>query len=276
MTYQGDDGASSLGGPPLRPSDLFGMETGLDAPDVWTDEFIRRVGPAECGRCGEAVSECWCVLTTEDEARMFWRVPEALVLNVVWAALVDGAGYYDCILSGVAKVDDLVGADSASVSDRERYERADIVVSSRVLPWLTFHGFARMTALFERGEVIRQVVSTSRLERAERARFEVPDSFWGAPVVYVLQAGERPVFKIGVTTKCIRERVKQLQTGVPDPISVVGVVEVASAGLACSLESLLHKRYARFRAFGEWFHLPGYALAEIRALPCVDSWWCDR
>ena len=94
-------------------------------------------------------------------------------------------------------------------------------------------------------------------------------------IVYIVRAADGRHFKIGVTSRGLRKRLAQLQTGNHQALSVVGVLAVPDRRSAKSLERKLHATYAGARGSGEWFELTPAALAEIRALPCVAS-WCDQ
>lgn len=73
--------------------------------------------------------------------------------------------------------------------------------------------------------------------------------------VYFLLAG--PFVKIGKTSGRPDSRIKELQTGCPFPIQLVGHVR---GGM--SKERELHRSFADYRAHGEWFRHEG-ALAEF-------------
>lgn len=68
------------------------------------------------------------------------------------------------------------------------------------------------------------------------------------PVVYVFRAGDTNRYKIGRATN-VEARKKQLQTGCPDLLELVGIIE----GDAVRIESEFHKRFAEQRISGEWF-----------------------
>ena len=67
-------------------------------------------------------------------------------------------------------------------------------------------------------------------------------------VVYVLECRGR--YKIGTTRHSAHARIRDLQTGNPDRIELVGVFPGDAR-----LEDWLHQRFARRRGIGEWFDL---------------------
>lgn len=71
-------------------------------------------------------------------------------------------------------------------------------------------------------------------------------------IVYLLQVGDIPQYKIGVTSGDVNKRVKQLQTGNSDKIIVVNVFK---SDFNRKIESRLHKKYETKRLEGEWFQL---------------------
>ena len=68
--------------------------------------------------------------------------------------------------------------------------------------------------------------------------------------VYLLTDGE--FFKIGVTRGSIEKRIKKLQTGNPDNITIVNY---HLTEYPFKLESALHARHAHQRINNEWFDL---------------------
>lgn len=71
--------------------------------------------------------------------------------------------------------------------------------------------------------------------------------------------------KIGRTLD-IKERLSDLRTGNPFPITVLGVIEGTK-----KLESQLHKKYRNQKVHGEWFNLTEDQLRELQ-----DSFVIDR
>lgn len=64
--------------------------------------------------------------------------------------------------------------------------------------------------------------------------------------VYLIQASSGSV-KVGYS-KDAESRIKQLQTGNAEPLTLVDVLDLDQSG-----EKALHKRFARLRLHGEWF-----------------------
>lgn len=112
--------------------------------------------------------------------------------------------------------------------------------------WLTLSASQRAIAVVmaNKGGAPRASLSTKKRES------------WKAhnTIVYFLGAG--PFVKIGKATGDPSQRIDQLKTGCPFPIQVLGFVPGGRIE-----ESLLHSRFAKYRAHGEWFRNEG-ALAE--------------
>jgi T5orf172 domain len=96
------------------------------------------------------------------------------------------------------------------------------------------------------------------------------------PVVYCVQSGATNRYKVGKTDTLI-SRLRTLQTGNPDPLSVQGLIVHRTLKGAAKHEASLHRRYASTRGIGEWFVLKGPAFTGI---DFCDSWkrcaWCER
>lgn len=69
--------------------------------------------------------------------------------------------------------------------------------------------------------------------------------------IYLLRIPEKGIYKIGVA-KNVERRLKQLQTGNPEPIILVSKFK---SERAYKIESILHRRYSLNRIEGEWFYL---------------------
>lgn len=67
--------------------------------------------------------------------------------------------------------------------------------------------------------------------------------------LYIARAND--YFKIGISENP-EERIKQLQTGNPEPVDLYAEFEAEDAA---KCESRLHKRFEGFRIQGEWFKL---------------------
>lgn len=88
------------------------------------------------------------------------------------------------------------------------------------------------------------------------------------PVVYVFRAGDTNRYKIGRATN-VEARKKQLQTGCPDQLELVGIIE----GDAVRIESELHKMFSEQRKSGEWFEFDDPSLISrfFRSTQEADS-----
>lgn len=75
-----------------------------------------------------------------------------------------------------------------------------------------------------------------------------PDIAEIGAVVYVFRAGDTNRYKIGRAAN-VEVRRKQLQTGCPDRLELVGIIE----GDAVRIESEFHRMFAEQRVSGEWF-----------------------
>lgn len=80
------------------------------------------------------------------------------------------------------------------------------------------------------------------------ARRKLPVNGW----VYFILGEETGHFKIGRTND-VEKRVKALQIGCPESLSVYGVLPAVDPS---ALERALHKRFAKYRLRGEWFADP--------------------
>ena len=89
--------------------------------------------------------------------------------------------------------------------------------------------------------------------------------------VYIIKGGER--HKIGRTSRSVAQRLSQLQTGSPLPLTIA--VQI-TAGNAAELENSLHEAYQAKRVNGtEWFDLDANDLAYLAssasfATPSLD------
>lgn len=76
-----------------------------------------------------------------------------------------------------------------------------------------------------------------------------------AGFVYFIRSGDR--VKIGFTTHDPRERLRELQTGNPTRLELLG-----AAWASMHAEQQLHRRYAAQRVGGEWFDLTDAHVTE--------------
>tara|TARA_R110000772_G_scaffold184082_4_gene295187 strand:- start:84 stop:398 length:315 start_codon:yes stop_codon:yes gene_type:complete len=72
-------------------------------------------------------------------------------------------------------------------------------------------------------------------------------------IVYLLkECGDLPKYKIGVTSRGVEKRIKQLQTGNSERIEVI---QTFPSVFNRKIESSLHRKYETKRLEGEWFQL---------------------
>ena len=69
--------------------------------------------------------------------------------------------------------------------------------------------------------------------------------------VYLLKVSSDGIYKIGVS-KDVKKRVKQLQTGNPEPIEIV---KTFLSQYPFKIESVLHRRYRLNHVYGECYYL---------------------
>jgi hypothetical protein len=79
--------------------------------------------------------------------------------------------------------------------------------------------------------------------------------------VYFVRAGATQMVKIGHTNRDVADRVRELQTSNPEPLSVICVVEGDE-----TVEANYHRRYMQYwaKAQNEWFEFPEHIIEEIR------------
>lgn len=78
-------------------------------------------------------------------------------------------------------------------------------------------------------------------------------------VVYVVQAGEDGLCKIGTTTS-LDQRMRTLQSHSPLPLTLLGTVAGGRA-----MEASFHRQFARYRQHGEWFRFDASTLTDVMA-----------
>jgi len=71
--------------------------------------------------------------------------------------------------------------------------------------------------------------------------------------LYILQCEQ--FFKIGYTTKPVKERVKRMTTGNPFFIKIIIDACFDGGNIANGWESTLHNKYSKKNTLGEWFVL---------------------
>lgn len=70
--------------------------------------------------------------------------------------------------------------------------------------------------------------------------------------IYLICDPETDSFKIGVTKRDVKSRMKEIQTGNPSEIFVTGTFE---SKYPYKLEKMLHRHFFAKRSGGEWFRL---------------------
>jgi hypothetical protein len=79
------------------------------------------------------------------------------------------------------------------------------------------------------------------------------------PYVYVLATEDFKFIKIG-TTKSIKQRIRNIQSGCPFPLNFWTCIRTPKAK---EVEKYLHSAYSKYRTNGEWFCLPDNKLDEL-------------
>ena len=83
-------------------------------------------------------------------------------------------------------------------------------------------------------------------------------------IIYLLcELGSNPErYKIGITNGDPRKRIKQLQTGCSNEISLINTFETK---FNRKIESALHREYSKYSTTGgtEWFELPNEEVKEF-------------
>ena len=74
--------------------------------------------------------------------------------------------------------------------------------------------------------------------------------------------GKRAPIKIGVS-KNVDKRVDELQTGNPNKLYILSIIECTTVKRAYNLEGYLHHKLKRFRLVGEWFRRADWNLPSI-------------
>ena len=82
-------------------------------------------------------------------------------------------------------------------------------------------------------------------------------------MVYFIQAVKSKLIKIGYTKNNPEKRLKILQTGSPEQLSIIGVIK----GAGRITEQKLHEKFRQWRNHGEWYE-PNYDLIPFIALAC--------
>ena len=87
--------------------------------------------------------------------------------------------------------------------------------------------------------------------------------------VYLICDPSSDSFKIGVTGKNIKDRIKKLQTGNAEELFISSFYECE---YPFRLEKMLHTKYANKRMHGEWFSLSSHDIGQFRNI-CKEL--CD-
>jgi Meiotically Up-regulated Gene 113 (MUG113) protein len=85
--------------------------------------------------------------------------------------------------------------------------------------------------------------------------------------VYFIQANPSKRVKIGKANNP-ETRLKELQTGSPEKLSILGLINCKHSGQAAEREAVLHKQFSDLRLEGEWFDF-GH---ELVAYCCGWGW----
>ena len=86
-------------------------------------------------------------------------------------------------------------------------------------------------------------------------------------MIYFVRAVGTDLVKIGHTDRDVGKRVRALQTG-----SAYGLELLAAFTGGPEAERALHAQFATFRAHGEWFRLPDWAVRACEAAGNFDLW----
>lgn len=81
--------------------------------------------------------------------------------------------------------------------------------------------------------------------------------------VYFLGNIHERLVKIGMSAN-LKNRARELQTGFPFKMEMIFAIKCNSIEQAYELEGTLHKRYARYNTYGEWFKLQDFFIFEAR------------
>ena len=82
-------------------------------------------------------------------------------------------------------------------------------------------------------------------------------------IIYVIQCGNLPYYKIGMTTSGVDSRLASLQTGSPLPLRVL-FTRTHYRPVEC--ERFLHDKFKHVRMMGEWFRLSFDELMDLAVI----------
>lgn len=90
-------------------------------------------------------------------------------------------------------------------------------------------------------------------------------------VYFIRSAGKPRRIKIG-KSKDPKARMRELQTGSPYPLDIVGTIRCRDGNHATRLEKELHRYFAEYRMGGEWFKCSLVVLVKVwELLNLVDE-----
>lgn len=102
-----------------------------------------------------------------------------------------------------------------------------------------------------------------KIDRIKRNKRPTRTDTKGIPgYIYLLQKEGSSLYKIGKSTNP-DVRLHRFEVILPFPITPLHVIPAVDYSAA---ETLLHKRYAKYRKSGEWFDLPPECVLEIKAI----------
>lgn len=112
---------------------------------------------------------------------------------------------------------------------------------------------------------LRKVASAYDPVRSIRAGLATEGSMY----IYLIKSLTQPtMFKIG-RSKYPERRIKELKTGCPVPIELVGYAKCRSDMHAMGMERQLHQRFAGSRRGGEWFQLSNGDFNRLKLIVCT-------
>jgi hypothetical protein len=83
------------------------------------------------------------------------------------------------------------------------------------------------------------------------------------PCVYFIRKANRDIYKIGMTGSYAESRLKSLQTGSEEALTLCASIRCKSTHIATEIERELHSAFARQRLHGEWFNM---TLADMESI----------
>ena len=80
-------------------------------------------------------------------------------------------------------------------------------------------------------------------------------------LIYILNAENTNLYKIGITRRSVKKRISDLQTGSPNIIFEVYKYE---SEYAMKIEKMLHRFYKYCKEYGEWFNFENISIEEVK------------